>query len=82
MNLPLVPTSVAATTVVLPVTIDTLVPLIVLAPIVLAVRLRLTFWPAVPEKVSVAFWPALPAANVSASGVPAVIVPAWSAATS
>ena len=82
MNLPLVPTSVAATTVVLPVTIDTLVPLIVFTPIVLAVRLRLTFWPAVPEKVSVAFCPAFAAANVSGSGVPAVIAPAWSFAMS
>ena len=68
MNLPLVPTSVAATTVVLPVTIDTLVPLMVLAPIVLAVRLRLTFWPAVPEKVSVAFCPGSPRRTSAGAG--------------
>ena len=82
MNLPVVPTSVVESTVRSGFRIETFVPLIGFVPMVTLVMLRLTFWRAVPEKVSLAFWPGEPAANVSGSGVPAVIAPDWSAETS
>ena len=82
MNLPEVPAEVAATRVVASgFTIETLVPLIGFVPSVTLVRLRLTFWPAVPEKVAVWFCPGELAAKVSGSGVPAMIAVFWSAET-